>query len=113
MPAILSKRILIKALKWLVPLSALVAAGLRLGVWSIDSSPAPQAAKLPARPPIALTDLGEALDAEFASVVKGGLLKESTGCGVAIGVIDHGQRRVFNYGAARGLHFRDRLGHKD
>ena len=33
--------------------------------------------------------------------MKDGLLRESTGCGVAIGVIDHGQRRVFTYGAAR------------
>ncbi len=33
--------------------------------------------------------------------MKGGLLKESTGCGVTIGVIDHGQRRVFSYGIAR------------
>jgi CubicO group peptidase (beta-lactamase class C family) len=101
MSAMLSKRSLIKTLKWLVPLSALVVAGLRVGVWSVDLSPAPQAAKLPARPPIALTDLGDALDAEFASVVKDGLLKDSTGCGVAIGVLDHGKRRVFSYGAAR------------
>ncbi len=92
----------IKWLKWLVVLGALGVAGLRVGLWSIDSPPAPQAAKLPARPPIALADLEQALDAEFAPVVKDGLLKESTGCGVAIGVIDHGNRRVFNYGAARG-----------
>ena len=64
-------------------------------------SPTPQAAKLPARPPIALADLQQALDTEFAPVVKDGLLRESTGCGVAIGVIDHGERRVFTYGAAR------------
>ena len=38
---------------------------------------------------------------EFAPVVNDGLLRESTGCGVAIGVVDHGQRRVFTYGAAR------------
>jgi CubicO group peptidase (beta-lactamase class C family) len=88
-------------LKWLVVLGALAVAGLRIGVWSIDSPPTPETAKLPARPPIALADLEQALDAEFAPVVKGGLLKESTGCGVAIGVIDHGNRRVFNYGAAR------------
>ncbi|MGA7620205.1 serine hydrolase domain-containing protein [Candidatus Binatus sp.] len=91
----------IKWLKWMVVLGALAVAGLRVGVWSIDSLPTPQAAKLPARPPIALADLEQALDAEFAPVVKDGLLKESTGCGVAIGVIDHGNRRVFNYGAAR------------
>ncbi len=91
----------IKWLKWLVVLGALAATGLRIGLWSIDSSPTPQADKLPARPPIALADLKDALDAEFAPVVKDGLLRESTGCGVAIGVIDHGRRRVFTYGAAR------------
>src|ERR1700735_4698266 len=91
----------IKWLKWLVVIGALAATGVRVGLWSIGSSPTPQAAKLPARQPIALADLQHALDAEFAPVVKDGLLKESTGCGVAIGVIDHGQRRVFTYGAAR------------
>ena len=90
----------IKSLKWMVVLGALAATGLRVGLWSLDSSPTPQAAKLPARPPIALADLQHALDAEFTSVVKDGLLRESTGCGVAIGVIDHGERRVFTYGAA-------------
>ena len=90
----------IKSLKWMVVIGALPATGLRVGLWSLDS-PTPQAAKLPARPPIALVDLRHALDAEFAPVVSDGLLRESTGCGVAIGVIDHGVRRVFTYGAAQ------------
>ena len=47
-----------------------------------------------------MNDLQQALDAEFAPVVKDGLLRPSTGCGVAIGIIDHAQRRVFTYGAA-------------
>src|ERR1700731_760738 len=89
----------IKSLKWLVVLSALAATGLRVGLWSIDS-PTPQAPKLPARPPIALADLRQALDTEFSPIMKDGLLRQSTGCGVAIGVIDHGVRRVFTYGAA-------------
>ena len=91
----------IKWLKWMVVLGALAATGLRVGLWSTDSSPTPQAATLPARAPIALADFKPVLDAEFAPVVKDGLLKQSTGCGVAIGVIDNGQRRVFTYGAAR------------
>ena len=91
----------IKWLKWMVVLGALAAAGLRVGLWSPDSSPTSQDAKLPARPPIALADLQHALDTEFAPVVNDGLLRQSTGCGVAIGVVDHGQRRVFTYGAAR------------
>lgn len=90
----------IKWFKWIVVLGALAAAAMRLGLWSIDS-PTPRTSKLPARPPIALADLRQALDAEFAPVVKDGLLGESTGCGVVIGVIDHGERRVFAYGAAR------------
>jgi D-alanyl-D-alanine-carboxypeptidase/D-alanyl-D-alanine-endopeptidase len=91
----------IKWLKWMVVIGALAATGLRVGLWSFDSTRTPEAAKVPARPPILLADLKPALDAEFAPVVKDGLFKESTGCGVAIGVIDHGQRRVFTYGAAR------------
>src|SRR5260370_30669299 len=87
----------ITAMKALIVLGALAFAGLRVGLRSIDSSSTPQA---PARPPIALADLRPALDAEFAPVVKDGLLRQSTGCGVAIGVIDHRVRRVFTYGAA-------------
>ena len=90
----------IKWLKWLVVLCALAATGLRVGLWSLDSSPTPQAAKLPARPPIALADLRQALDTEFSPIMKDGLLRQSTGCGVVIGVIDHSVRRVFTYGAA-------------
>jgi serine-type D-Ala-D-Ala carboxypeptidase/endopeptidase len=91
----------VKWLKFGVVLSALAFAGLRLGVWSIDSFSEREADKLPARPPIALADLGRSLDAEFAPIVKDGLLKQSAGCGVTIGVIDHSQRRAFSYGIAR------------
>jgi D-alanyl-D-alanine-carboxypeptidase/D-alanyl-D-alanine-endopeptidase len=97
----MNRQTYIKSLKSIVVLGALAAAGLRVGIWSLDSSPTPQAAKLPARPPIALDDLRQALDAEFAPVLKDGLLRESTGCGVAIGIIDRGRRRVFTYGIAR------------
>jgi len=88
------------ALKALVVLSALAFSALRIGLWGIDSASERQSDKLPARAPIALGDLKQALDSEFAPILKDGLLKESTGCGVAIGVIDHGERRVFAYGAA-------------
>jgi len=87
--------------KALVVLSVLGLALLRLGIWSPADSPRTQSESFPARPPIALADLGPALDAEFAPMLKDGLLKQSTGGGVAIGVIDHGRRRVFTYGAAR------------
>jgi D-alanyl-D-alanine-carboxypeptidase/D-alanyl-D-alanine-endopeptidase len=88
-------------LKALVVLSAMGATGFRLGLWNIGSSQTLEAAKLTARPPIALTALHQALDLEFAPVITDGLLKRSTGCGLAIGVIDHGQRSTFSYGAAR------------
>jgi D-alanyl-D-alanine-carboxypeptidase/D-alanyl-D-alanine-endopeptidase len=94
-------RVPVKWLKWMVVIGAIAVTGLRVGLWSLESSPTPQASKLPAQPPIALADLRHTLDAEFAPVVKDGLLRESTGCGVAIGVIDHGERGVFTYGAAR------------
>ena len=97
----MSRASYIKALKALVVMSALLFAALRLGLWSVESSPEPETEKVAARAPIALTDLKPVLDAEFAPVVKDGLLKESTGCGVAVGVIDHGERRVFTYGTAR------------
>ena len=94
-------RAYIKWLKALVVLSALLLAGLHVGLWRIGSPSEQPQTKLAARAPIALADLKQALDAEFAPIVKDGLLKESTGVGVAIGVIDHGERRVFTYGAAR------------
>jgi D-alanyl-D-alanine-carboxypeptidase/D-alanyl-D-alanine-endopeptidase len=96
----MNRRGYINWFKWMVVIGAFAAAGLRLGLWSIDSS-APRASKLPARPPIALADLQHTLDAEFAPIAKDGLLRESTSCGVVIGVIDHGERRVFIYGTAR------------
>jgi D-alanyl-D-alanine-carboxypeptidase/D-alanyl-D-alanine-endopeptidase len=91
----------IAAMKALIVLGALAFAGVRVGLWSNGTSTRPESDRLPARPPIALADLQHALDAEFAAVVKDGLLRQSTGCGVAIVVIDHGERRVFTYGAAR------------
>src|SRR5258708_2430867 len=97
----MNRQSFVKWLKWMVVLGAFAAAGLRVGIWHLDSSPTPQSAKVPARSPIALDDLRQALDAEFAPVAKDGLLSRETRCGVAIGVIDHGQRRVFTYGAAR------------
>jgi D-alanyl-D-alanine-carboxypeptidase/D-alanyl-D-alanine-endopeptidase len=92
---------LITALKALVVLGALAFATSRVGLWSIGSWTRPESERLPARAPIALADLKQALDAEFAPIVRDGLLKDSTGCGVAIGIIDHGHRRIFTYGAAR------------
>lgn len=56
---------------------------------------------LPAQPPVALADLKPVLDREFAPLLATGVLAKSTGGGVAIGVIDHGEQRIFAYGVAR------------
>ena len=98
--ASLTRSGLIAALKALVVLGVLVVAASRIGLWSIGSSSEQPPSKSPMRAPIALADLKPALDAEFAPIVKDCLLSQSTGCGVAIGVIDHGERRVFTYGVA-------------
>src|ERR1700683_413104 len=96
----MNRQACIRCLKLLAVLSVLVLVGLQLGRWNIDSSPMPKDDKIPARAPIALANLQQALDVEFAPILRDGLLKEATGCGVAIGIIDHGERRVFTYGAA-------------
>ncbi|MGA8029315.1 MAG: serine hydrolase domain-containing protein [Bryobacteraceae bacterium] len=52
------------------------------------------AALMPARAPIAISELKPILDQEFASIMQ-------TGDGVVIGVLSHGKRAVFCYGAAQ------------
>jgi CubicO group peptidase (beta-lactamase class C family) len=58
-------------------------------------------ATLPAVPPVALADLKPVLDREFAPVLDHGVLFNGGGGGLVIGVLDHGQRRIFAYGTAR------------
>jgi D-alanyl-D-alanine-carboxypeptidase/D-alanyl-D-alanine-endopeptidase len=56
----------------------------------------------PAMPPVALDNLKPILDRELAPVLAHGLLsKASGGGGLVIGVMDHGQRRIFAYGTAK------------
>jgi serine-type D-Ala-D-Ala carboxypeptidase/endopeptidase len=55
----------------------------------------------PARPPVALNDLKPVLDRELEPVLRDGLLSTRTGGGLVIGVLDHGQRRIFAYGTAK------------
>jgi D-alanyl-D-alanine-carboxypeptidase/D-alanyl-D-alanine-endopeptidase len=56
----------------------------------------------PAMPPVALDNLKPVLDRELAPVLEHGLLsKASGGGGLVIGVMDHGQRRIFAYGTAK------------
>jgi serine-type D-Ala-D-Ala carboxypeptidase/endopeptidase len=56
---------------------------------------------IPAARPVSLNGLKAMLDREFAPVLDHGLLAKTSGGGVVIGVLDHGQRRIFSYGAAR------------
>ena len=55
----------------------------------------------PTSPPVALADLKAALDADMVPVLKDGALAPDTGGGVTIGVIQHGERRIFSYGTAK------------
>jgi len=55
----------------------------------------------PALPPVAAADLQSVLDKDLAEALKSGQLAPSTGAGVSIGVLEHGVRRVFSYGAAK------------
>ena len=71
-----------------------------------SGGPTPSAVPTPksaaARPPVALNDLKPILDAEMAPVLEHGLLSSASGGGgLVIGVLDHGRRRVFAYGAAK------------
>lgn len=67
---------------------------------SAPAAPAPPK-MLPAQPPVALANLKQVLDQELAPVLSNGVLAKSTAGGLVIGVIDHGQRRIFAYGTAR------------
>ena len=61
----------------------------------------PTPAPAPAIASVALTDLKPILDREMQPVVENGLLSKSVDGGAVVGVLDHGQRRIFSYGSAR------------
>jgi len=52
----------------------------------------------PPMPPVPLADLKSVLDRDLADALKEGALAPSTGGGVAIGVLQHGARRILTYG---------------
>ena len=60
----------------------------------------PTPAYAPAIAPVALDDLKAALDRELAPVLEHGVLSRRSGGGLVIGVLDHGERRIFAYGTA-------------
>jgi len=55
----------------------------------------------PAMPPVELAQLKSVIDADLASGATQGDLAPATGGGVAIGVVSHGKRLVWTYGAAK------------
>ena len=67
-----------------------------------EAVPTPEATPtpMPAQPPVALKDLKPILDRELAPAVQDGLLGNRSGGGLVIGVLSHGERRIFSYGTA-------------
>jgi CubicO group peptidase (beta-lactamase class C family) len=55
----------------------------------------------PALPPVELAGLKDVLTADLAAAIASGDLAPSTNAGVTIGVIQHGQRRIWSYGATK------------
>jgi len=68
---------------------------------AIEPPKAEPAAAEKAETPVALADLKAALDADLAPVLRDGALAPDTGGGVTIGVLQHGERRIFSYGTAK------------
>jgi serine-type D-Ala-D-Ala carboxypeptidase/endopeptidase len=62
---------------------------------------APTPEPVPGRLRVTLDDLKPILDQELKPVLERGLLSKPTGGGLVIGVLDHGERRIFAYGTAR------------
>ena len=62
---------------------------------------APTPEPVATRPSVALDNLKAVLDQELKPVLERGLLSKPTGGGLVIGVLDHGERRIFAYGTAR------------
>jgi CubicO group peptidase (beta-lactamase class C family) len=68
---------------------------------AIATTPIPPPTYDPALAPVSADDLESVLDKDLAAALKSGQLAPSTGAGVSIGVVEHGVRRVFSYGAAK------------
>jgi len=68
---------------------------------ALEAKPIPPPTYDPAMPPVAAADLQAVLDKDIAAALKSGQLAPSTGAGVSIGVVEHGKRYIFTYGAAK------------
>lgn len=61
----------------------------------------PEASLDPAMPPVDVASLEDVMDKDLAAALASGDLAPATGAGVTIGVVEHGVRRIFTYGAAK------------
>ncbi len=66
-----------------------------------DSVVAPSIAYSAALPPLAITDIEPVLHHDLEPVLQSGRLAPGAGGGVTIGILQHGQQRVFAYGTAQ------------
>jgi CubicO group peptidase (beta-lactamase class C family) len=55
----------------------------------------------PAKPPVKVADLQAVMGADLAQALKSGALAPSTSSGIAIGVVQHGERHIFTFGTAK------------
>ena len=68
---------------------------------ALSVKPVPPPSYQPALPPVKVEGLQSVLNKDIAEALKGGALAPATGAGVSIGVVEHGVRRVFSYGAVK------------
>jgi D-alanyl-D-alanine-carboxypeptidase/D-alanyl-D-alanine-endopeptidase len=68
---------------------------------AIEPPPPPPVVYDPAAKPATAADIEEVLKNDLVEALKSGELAPPTGAGVSIGVVEHGVRRVFSFGAAK------------
>jgi serine-type D-Ala-D-Ala carboxypeptidase/endopeptidase len=61
----------------------------------------PPVATDPAIPPVKVADMQSVLARDLEQALKSGALDASTGAGLTIGIVQHGERRIFVYGTAK------------
>jgi serine-type D-Ala-D-Ala carboxypeptidase/endopeptidase len=67
---------------------------------TVAAAPTPVPTPIAGRP-VALQDLKRVLDQELKPVLEHGVLSKPSDGGLVVGVVDHGERRIFSYGIAR------------
>ena len=67
----------------------------------LAATPSKEPAMDPSMPPLAVADLKSVLNKDIAVALRSGALASSTHTGVTIGVVQHGIRQIFTYGAVK------------